>query len=74
MKRALIQAERCQNCQPCPAELACPRQAFFREEPADKPWIDFYRCSGCLSCKAACPWGAIEAIVQPCDGKRRMGW
>jgi Fe-S-cluster-containing hydrogenase component 2 len=48
--------------------------AFFREEPTDKPWVDFYRCGGCLKCKAACPWGAIEPIVHPCDGKRRMGW
>ena len=48
--------------------------AFFREEAADKPWVDFYRCSGCLKCKPACPFNAIEAILQPCNGKGKIGW
>jgi TPP-dependent indolepyruvate ferredoxin oxidoreductase alpha subunit len=74
MKRALIHPERCTNCQPCIAQLACERQAIFREAPADKPWVDFYRCSGCLKCKATCPASAIQEISQPCDGQPRAGW
>ena len=49
-------------------------KAFFRESPEDKPWVDFYRCGGCLECKPRCPAHAIESIDQPCDGKPRKGW
>ena len=75
MKRALINPELCKNCQPCMAEQACSTMhAFFREKPTDKPWVDFYRCSGCLKCKPACPCDAIEVIMQPCNGKGKIGW
>jgi Fe-S-cluster-containing hydrogenase component 2 len=74
MKRALLHPERCRNCQPCPAELACSMHAFFRENRTDKPWVDFYRCGGCMKCKAACGFDAIECVTQPCNGRRKMGW
>jgi MinD superfamily P-loop ATPase len=74
MKRALIKPDKCQNCQPCEIEKDCPMQAVFRESMMEKPWIDFYRCSGCLHCKMVCPNKAIEEISHPCDGKGRMGW
>ena len=74
MKRALIQPERCSNCQPCEVEVQCAMKAVFREQPDERPWVDFYRCSGCLKCKAICVGGAIEEIRHPCDGRGRMGW
>ena len=74
MKRALIVAERCVNCQPCAAADACKTNAIFRESPDDKPWVDFFQCNGCLECKPACPAAAIEEISQPCTGKGRMSW
>ena len=74
MKRALIQPSRCHQCQPCEVEQQCPMRAVFREDPQDGPWVDFYRCSGCLTCKMTCPNGAIEAIAHPCDGRARIGW
>lgn len=74
MKRALIDPERCSNCQPCRVEQACEMQAVFREQPEERPWVDFYRCSGCLKCKATCPNGAVEEVHQPCTGGARMGW
>jgi Pyruvate/2-oxoacid:ferredoxin oxidoreductase delta subunit len=74
MKRALIHPEICVNCQPCQVEAKCPMQAVIREQKAEKPWVDFYRCSGCLKCKDFCPNQAIEEISHPCDGKRRIGW
>jgi len=49
-------------------------RAVFRETPGCRPWVDFYRCSGCLQCKVFCEKGAIEEIAHPCDGKGRMGW
>lgn len=74
MRRALIDPRRCQACRPCPAQMACDAQAFFREQPDEPPWIDLYRCRGCLRCLTACPARAITEIVQPCDGHRRPGW
>lgn len=74
MKRPIIRPDLCHNCQPCLATKACDRRAFLREDPQDKPWIDFYQCGGCLRCKVACPNGAIAELTQPCTGRRRMGW
>ncbi len=74
MKRVLIRLEKCSNCQPCEVALRCEMKAVFREEADDKPWVDFYRCSGCLKCKPVCLGGAIEEITQPCDGRARLGW
>lgn len=49
-------------------------RAVFREEPEQVPWVDFYRCSGCLKCMTLCTHKAVEEIRHPCDGGRRMGW
>ena len=74
MKRALIRPEICSNCTPCAVEEQCPMHAILRENPVDRPWVDFYRCSGCLKCKGFCTHRAIEEITHPCDGEGRMGW
>lgn len=74
MKRALINPEKCQNCKSCCVVENCPMTAVFRESSTDKPWVDFYRCSGCMKCKILCPNDVIEEITQPCNGKGRMGW
>jgi len=74
MKRALIVPDRCQNCETCAIEKGCSRTAVIRESPAEKPWVDFYLCAGCLDCKALCSFHAVDEISQPCDGRRHMGW
>jgi len=74
MKRALINPAKCRNCQPCSIETHCSMEAVLRENKIEKPWIDFYRCSGCLQCKMYCSNKAVEEISHPCDGKQRMGW
>lgn len=74
MKRAIILPEVCWNCEICEAQKVCPQDAFIREKKDDKPWIDFYQCRGCLKCKPACPCGAVGEIIQPCNGKGKMGW
>jgi Pyruvate/2-oxoacid:ferredoxin oxidoreductase delta subunit len=74
MKRALIHPEKCKNCEVCQIEANCPNHAVIKENPEEKPWVDFYLCTGCLQCKALCLQGAVEDITQPCDGKKRMGW
>ena len=74
MKRPIIVQDRCEACQPCLAEKACANQAFIREDPSDKPWVDFYACRGCMRCLTACAKRAIDEITHPCDGKARQGW
>jgi Pyruvate/2-oxoacid:ferredoxin oxidoreductase delta subunit len=74
MKRAIVDPAKCAACSPCPVIEGCPMEAAFREEESDKPWIDFYRCSGCMKCMVNCPREAVAEISHPCDGKPRMGW
>lgn len=74
MKRALIVQKLCQSCAACKVQEFCTRGAILREEPTDRPWVDFYQCSGCMKCKPVCPNGAVDEISQPCTGQRRMSW
>ena len=74
MKRALIHPDKCFNCALCSVEKNCPMNAAFRDTPEAKPWVDFYRCAGCMKCTAFCPNAAVEEITHPCDGRGRMGW
>lgn len=53
--------ERC-NHGICIAGGACPRKAFFQEEPYDFPMHIACMCVGCGSCSAACPLRAIRVI------------
>jgi TPP-dependent indolepyruvate ferredoxin oxidoreductase alpha subunit len=74
MKRVMIIPNLCVSCVPCIVEEKCDMHATIRETPEDKPWVDFYKCAGCLRCKAYCPFSAIEEITQPCNGQGKMGW
>jgi len=74
MKRAIIHMEKCLNCVPCEPLERCPMKAFLRECPEDKPWIDLYKCSGCMKCKPLCPNGAMEMITQPCSTHGKTTW
>ena len=48
----------CMRCQEPACELACPRQATFRNFDTGAMLVDSDRCIGCLSCVFACPFGA----------------
>ncbi len=74
MKRAIIKPENCKNCSECAVIIICERDAIIREDAKNKPWIDFYKCSGCMKCKPACQFDAVDDIIQPCSGKARMSW
>ncbi len=74
MQRAIIIPEKCKSCSPCLIELQCETKAIIRESIHDKPWIDFFNCTGCLKCKPVCSNEALDFITQPCTGKPRMGW
>jgi len=74
MKRSVIRPEKCKNCTPCLIDAHCPNRAVIREDAGDKPWIDFYKCNGCMKCAGFCKNGAVEETSQPCTGAARQGW
>jgi len=75
MKRALINPEKCKGCNPCAVETNCPQQnAIIREDKADKPWVDFMLCRGCMKCKMLCENNAVLEEVKPCNGGFAKSW
>ena len=74
MKRALINPDKCGNCFECNVVALCPQKAMIREEPTDKPWVDFLLCRGCMKCKDFCNNGAVLEEIKPCTGGRAMSW
>ncbi len=74
MKRPIIVPEKCQNCPVCKIQEECPKNAVIREHIQEKPWIDFYKCSGCMKCIVFCNNRAIQELSKPCDSQGRSGW
>lgn len=75
MRRAIIVPEKCQKCGMCNISKNCSQpNIIIRESPEDQPWIDFYKCRGCMKCQVYCEFGAVEELTQPCDGTKRMSW
>jgi Pyruvate/2-oxoacid:ferredoxin oxidoreductase delta subunit len=74
MKRAIIKLEICENCVPCLVEENCINKAIIREDAEEKPWIDFYKCRGCMKCINYCPNNAVKEIIHPCNGDAKIGW
>jgi Fe-S-cluster-containing dehydrogenase component len=56
----------CRRCEEPACELACPRQATFRNFITGAMEVDAHRCIGCFSCVSACPFGAT--FVDPRTG------
>ncbi len=74
MKRALVDKTKCLNCVQCAVEQNCDVFAVIREVPEDIPWIDFFKCRGCLKCKKYCKGNAISEETQPCNMGMRQTW
>jgi len=74
MKRAIINPEKCNNCDNCAVNEKCPESAVIRESKTDKPWIDFYKCRGCMKCKSFCTNGSIIEEAKPCDMSSLKSW
>ncbi len=74
MRRAIINPDKCQNCEQCQITLLCKEDVVIREQASDKPWLDFYKCRGCMKCLRYCQFGAVEELAQPCDANQKMSW
>ena len=75
MKRALIDPCKCKCCDPCMVDINCPQvNVIIREDITDKPWVDFYKCRGCMKCKQFCAYGAVIEETKPCDPKALSSW
>ncbi len=48
----------CMRCEQPACELVCPRHATYRNYSTGAMEVDANRCIGCMSCVAACPFGA----------------
>ena len=49
----------CNHCAEPPCVTACPTQATFKRFDGIVA-LDYHRCTGCRSCMASCPYGAIS--------------
>lgn len=56
----------CRRCERPACELVCPQHATRRNYVTGAMEVDAGRCIGCLSCVAACPFGAT--FVDPLTG------
>ena len=74
MKRALIDPKICRKCDVCEINAKCPQKAIILEEKNDMPWIDFYKCRGCMKCKQLCKNSAVLEEIKPCDGSFSPSW
>lgn len=62
----------CQQCEDAPCMSVCPANAISRNEALNRIEVDYFKCIGCRSCVAICPFGAmgfnsIERKVFKCD-------
>ena len=74
MKRALINPKICRKCDDCEVNAKCPEKAVILEEKNDTPWIDFYKCRGCMKCKLFCRYGSVLEETKPCDKNSLRSW
>lgn len=52
----------CRQCEDAPCVAACPREAMYKDE-AGIIRRSAVRCTGCLSCVLACPFGVLDREV-----------
>jgi flavoprotein len=74
MKRAMVNPDKCKYCETCAIEENCLSKAVIREEKKDMPWIDFYKCRGCMKCKQFCLYDAVLEEIKPCNGNLLETW
>ena len=55
-------ATMCRQCEDAPCANVCPNGAISREQ--GHIFVEQSRCIGCKSCMLACPFGAMQVVVQ----------
>jgi len=74
MKRAMVEPKACKKCDVCEVDAKCPQKAVILEDKNNIPWIDFYKCRGCMKCKLYCKQGSVFEETKPCDGRFSPSW
>lgn len=54
-----IDYERCHSCDKCLAREVCKVRAIVHFDESDPPFVDRYRCYGCMICVNECPFQAV---------------
>ena len=58
----------CRQCEEAPCIAACPNEAMYEDEHGIVR-RSVVRCTGCRSCRLACPFGVIDEIARHQVGK-----
>lgn len=49
----------CRQCNNAPCAPACPYEAITLDSPLGNPVVHEDKCTGCMACLEACPFGAV---------------
>ncbi|WP_435952605.1 formate-dependent uric acid utilization protein AegA [Dryocola sp. BD626] len=60
----------CRHCEAAPCANSCPNGAISRINESIQ--VNQRRCIGCKSCVVACPFGAMQVVTVPLDGRRSV--
>lgn len=52
----------CRHCTGAPCASVCPTHALYKD--GDRVAVETTRCIGCRGCVMACPFGAVDVVMQ----------
>ncbi len=58
--RGLFTPTICRQCKKAPCAEACVFDAIVADPQLGIPWVDSEKCTACMACLEACPFGAVS--------------